>query len=206
MTYAHGKDHPFQPVIYVTKAIYEQLEWSKLELKDLYHFDKVLTSLGDQAILTLLGLNLNTEDNPRYIHERGPYLPNAIGTATLLHLWQEDLHDHEDLKLAYEKILTELSLLGHYPAIAKAFPVEETDINLSYQVIHDPKSIFVILDSYAVSTDTKNLSQEESNLLYTKFHALATEITRSVIETYSLYFTHDRVAQSPWFFHYVDQL
>lgn len=130
MTYAHGKDHPFQPVIYVTKAIYEQLEWSKLELKDLYHFDKVLTSLGDQAILTLLGLNLNTEDNPRYIHERGPYLPNAIGTATLLHLWQEDLHDHEDLKLAYEKILTELSLLSHYPAIAKAFPVEETDINL----------------------------------------------------------------------------
>lgn len=206
MTYAHGKDHPFQPVIYVTKAIYEQLEWSKLELKDLYHFDKVLTSLGDQAILTLLGLNLNTEDNPRYIHERGPYLPNAIGTATLLHLWQEDLHDHEDLKLAYEKILTELSLLGHYPAIAKAFPVNETDINLSYQVIHDPKSIFVILDSYAVTTDTKNLSQEESNLLYTKFHALATEITRSVIETYSLYFTHDRVAQSPWFFHYVDQL
>jgi len=73
MTYARGKDHPFQPVIYVTKAIYEQLEWSKLELKDLYHFDKVLTSLGDQAILTLLGLNLNTEDNPRYIHERGPY-------------------------------------------------------------------------------------------------------------------------------------
>lgn len=206
MTYARGEDHPFQPVIYVTKAIYEQLEWSKLELKDLYHFDKVLTSLGDQAILTLLGLNLNTEDNPRYIHERGPYLPNAIGTATLLHLWQKDLHDHEDLKLAYEKILTELSLLGHYPAIAKAFPVEETDINLSYQVIHDPKSIFVILDSYAVTTDTKNLSQEESNLLYTKFHALATEITRSVIETYSLYFTHDRVAQSPWFFHYVDQL
>lgn len=206
MTYARGEDHPFQPVIYVTKAIYEQLEWSKLELKDLYHFDKVLTSLGDQAILTLLGLNLNTEDNPRYIHERGPYLPNAIGTATLLHLWQEDLHDHEDLKLAYEKILTELSLLSHYPAIDKAFPVEETDINLSYQVIHDPKSIFVILDSYAVSTDTKNLSQEESNLLYTKFHALATEITRSVIETYSLYFTHDRVAQSPWFFHYVDQL
>lgn len=206
MTYARGKDHPFQPVIYVTKAIYEQLEWSKLELKDLYHFDKVLTSLGGQAILTLLGLNLNTEDNPRYIHERGPYLPNAIGTATLLHLWQEDLHDHEDLKLAYEKILTELSLLSHYPAIAKAFPVEEADINLSYQVIHDPKSIFVILDSYAVTTDTKNLSQEESNLLYTKFHALATEITRSVIETYSLYFTHDRVAQSPWFFHYVDQL
>nr|DAK22855.1 MAG TPA: hypothetical protein [Caudoviricetes sp.] len=206
MTYARGEDHPFQPVIYVTKAIYEQLEWSKLELKDLYHFDKVLTSLGDQAILTLLGLNLNTEDNPRYIHERGPYLPNAIGTATLLHLWQEDLHDHEDRKLAYEKILTELSLLSHYPAIAKAFTVEETDINLSYQVIHDPKSIFVILDSYAVTTDTKNLSQEESNLLYTKFHALATEITRSVIETYSLYFTHDRVAQSPWFFHYVDQL
>lgn len=183
---------PFQPVLYVSQHIKDQLNWRNGSLFDLQHFAKISELLSDEDILSYLLLNDNSEKK-----KTSSILPNPVGIETILSQWQREVNQKDNVKLQDDlnRITDQLKILNKDSALEDCL---ET-LSYDYEIVHDENVIYIVLN--------KNAGDDNSqNLLDIRKTNMVRDIVRSVIKTYCLYYTYHDACKTPWFVDYIDQL
>lgn len=217
-----GIHRPYQNVIYLYQPLVEQLEFNKISIFDIEHFATLNQVFSDEHFLTLLALNANNDD------VSNPLLPNAIGIATLLRLWQRDLNDNELMTI--KRLQDNLLVKDNIDKILNKVIMPDSQSELCYQLKHNPELIIIQIQKSLENRekdssiaqglsdkDKPNLTAKPEGLakqnlttttpsLQDYFKPLHNGIVRSVIDTYNQYHNYHDVANTSWFKLYIDQL